>query len=345
MAKKIRDFKPTRFPNGLRLGGDSRNGFDPFIGSISQVFQPQPGDDVLLFDIIPDGAAVSEVFLTISKPETVGTVKTLSVGTPARSGGYLNTIDATVTISYLNRAPFTVPAGDSIIVTLGSDDWSDAVIELDILFVASLSEVPILDATTFPDIGDVDGPVGADDNNIVVFDGNTGKIIKDSGIDIDDVGDVFGPGSAGDNNIVLFDTATGKLIKDSGRQISVFGDEYQYEEDETTSATTSGTYQSKLVLTTPNIPAGNYKGSATWEMRNTADEAGVEARILIDGAPINELEYEIPEDAGGEYLLFSGFKNAALTNAAHTIELEFRRTGGSGTAQIRRARIEIFRTS
>ena len=88
--------------------------------------------------------------------------------------------------------------------------------------------------------GDVTGPSGAVDGNIVLFDGVTGKLIKDglsvvtsigaTGSDtsvatekavrtaINNIpsgsGDVVGPTGAVDGNIVLFDGVTGKLIKD-----------------------------------------------------------------------------------------------------------------------------------
>ncbi len=62
--------------------------------------------------------------------------------------------------------------------------------------------------------GDVVGPGSAVDENIVVFDGTTGKIIKDSGVNLSAINDaVEGPGSSIDGHIVAFDGTTGKLIK------------------------------------------------------------------------------------------------------------------------------------
>lgn len=43
--------------------------------------------------------------------------------------------------------------------------------------------------------GDVVGPAGASDNNIAVFDGATGKLIKDSGIDVSTVNTTLQSGS------------------------------------------------------------------------------------------------------------------------------------------------------
>lgn len=64
--------------------------------------------------------------------------------------------------------------------------------------------------------GDVVGPAGAVDLHLAVFDGVTGKLIKDGGPIPVGGGDVVGPGSAVNSNFAQFDTTTGKLIKDGG---------------------------------------------------------------------------------------------------------------------------------
>ena len=61
--------------------------------------------------------------------------------------------------------------------------------------------------------GDVDGPGSSTNNHVAVFDGTTGKLLKDGGAP---AGDVVGPAGATNGNVALFDTATGKLIKDGG---------------------------------------------------------------------------------------------------------------------------------
>lgn len=65
--------------------------------------------------------------------------------------------------------------------------------------------------------GAIVGPDVSIGNNVAVFNGTTGKIIKDSGLAVEDI--VTGPSSAISNNIVLFDGTTGKAIKDSGLTI------------------------------------------------------------------------------------------------------------------------------
>lgn len=107
--------------------------------------------------------------------------------------------------------------------------------------------------------GDVVGPASAVDDRIAVFDGTTGKLVKDGGVTVaglvavgDDAdtlgsglapdgyvftadgiggaaweavagggsGDVVGPASAVDDRIATFDGVTGKLIQDSGSTIA-----------------------------------------------------------------------------------------------------------------------------
>ncbi len=77
--------------------------------------------------------------------------------------------------------------------------------------------------------GAVVGPASAVNENIAVFDGTTGKLIKDSGTSLADITDaidnaVHGPASAVDSNLPAFDTSTGKLVKDSGIAMSDVSD-------------------------------------------------------------------------------------------------------------------------
>ncbi len=62
--------------------------------------------------------------------------------------------------------------------------------------------------------GAVVGPASATDGRLAVFNGTSGKIVKDSGIKASDV--VTGPTSAVNNRVAIFNGTSGKLIKDSG---------------------------------------------------------------------------------------------------------------------------------
>lgn len=60
--------------------------------------------------------------------------------------------------------------------------------------------------------GDVNGPASSVNNHLAVFDGVTGKLLKDSG----PILYVSGPASAIDSHFAVFDGVTGKLVKDGG---------------------------------------------------------------------------------------------------------------------------------
>lgn len=66
--------------------------------------------------------------------------------------------------------------------------------------------------------GDVVGPGVAVNNDIATYNGVTGKLIKDSGVDVTTV--VVGPAVAVSDDIATYNGVTGKLIKDSGVAIS-----------------------------------------------------------------------------------------------------------------------------
>ena len=120
-----------------------------------------------------------------------------------------------------------------------------------------------------------------------------------------------------------------------------FGSDYQFENDESESATTSTTFQNKLTLTTPSIPAGNYKITAHAEITNDSGDKPVVVQIVLDGSLTNDFFYAPKfED---EYLPFQSFASTALIAGVHDIDIDFAATSEGGTAKIRRARLEIFR--
>ncbi|RVD55727.1 hypothetical protein EN746_05585 [Mesorhizobium sp. M8A.F.Ca.ET.023.02.2.1] len=66
--------------------------------------------------------------------------------------------------------------------------------------------------------GDFTGPASSVADNIVTFNGTTGKVGKDSGIKASDL--IAGPASAVADNVATFNGTTGKLAKDSGVAVS-----------------------------------------------------------------------------------------------------------------------------
>jgi len=123
----------------------------------------------------------------------------------------------------------------------------------------------------------------------------------------------------------------------------VFGSEYQFESDESQSSTSSTSFQNKLTLTTPVVPAGDYRGEITFEVTNDSGDKPVVTEITLDNVSFNESSYAPKFE--NEYLMKTSFSNQTLTNDTHEIKVNFRSTSEGGTAKIRNVRIEIFRVS
>lgn len=159
--------------------------------------------------------------------------------------------------------------------------------------------------------GDVTGPASSLDQAIVLFDGTTGKVLKDSAVLVSSLapkaspaltgtptaptaapgtnttqiattafvaaataafGDVVGPGSAVNNGIALFDGTTGKLIKDSTTLLSALA-----------------TLASPTFTGTPAAPTAA-AGTNTTQIATTAfviaERLAARVVALVDGATV-----------------------------------------------------------
>jgi len=147
--------------------------------------------------------------------------------------------------------------------------------------------------------GDVYGPASSVDGNVVLFDGVTGKLIKD-GLSVSTSiastsintevptalatynavvsrGDVYGPVSSVDGNIVLFDGVTGKLIKDGLSVVTIL--------DATGSDSNIAT--EKAVRTAINtIVGGSVTGPAGAVDGHIVQFDGVSGTLIKDGLAV-----------------------------------------------------------
>jgi hypothetical protein len=131
--------------------------------------------------------------------------------------------------------------------------------------------------------------------------------------------------------------ATNKAYVDS----FVFGNEVQTAESLAVSTTTLGTYQTKLQLITPSLPAGDYYIAWSADIGNTNGNGSSSLRFLLDGATTtNEASGANGWIAGG-YMAAGGHTVQNFGVGARTMAVQY--LAGSQTAQIRNTRIAIWR--
>lgn len=124
---------------------------------------------------------------------------------------------------------------------------------------------------------------------------------------------------------------------------NVYGQNYQYAESEGTSFTTSTTYQTKVQLVTPALPAGKYEISYSCEagQNNTNDRV----QVLVEDDSGNIIGNPQKETADTvDEIPFAGFRELTYGAGVKTITLSFREQAG-GTARVSRARLSIKRVA
>lgn len=121
----------------------------------------------------------------------------------------------------------------------------------------------------------------------------------------------------------------------------VFGNEVQTAASLANSTTTSGTYQTKLSLITPSLPAGDYYIAWSADIGNTNANGDSSLRFLLDGVTTTNEASAANGWAAGGYMAAGGHTVETFGIGARTLALQF--LAGSQTAQIRNARIGIWR--
>lgn len=170
-------------------------------------------------------------------------------------------------------------------------------------------------------------------------------IVKDEGVDVDNTPhttlDFVGDG------VSVSDSTSGAVVTIAGGSSSVFGTEYDYAESEGQSSTTSDTYQEKLSLSTGVLPAGTYRIGWSFGYASTQNRTDCGFKIEIDDTTtINEFTpAPTKKSTEGAWYALAGFQHVSLTNAAHTIDIDYlaNADGQGGTTYILNARLEIWR--
>lgn len=106
---------------------------------------------------------------------------------------------------------------------------------------------------------------------------------------------------------------------------------YQQVLDNTTSTTSSSTYQNKLTLTTPaNLPQGDYllRWHFTWYRQNTGNDGGFQV-IQNFNFPIQTWEMEPKDPSTDQTNINSGFYLARNLSGSNTYTIRFRELNGN----------------
>lgn len=136
--------------------------------------------------------------------------------------------------------------------------------------------------------GDVNGPASATDGAVALFDGTTGKLIKNSSVVGASV--VSGPASATDSAVALFDGTGGKTLKDSALTASALKAEAIIIAigDETTAITTGTAkvtfrmpYAFTLTAVRASLTTASSSGTPTFDI-NESGSTILSTKITID---------------------------------------------------------------
>lgn len=118
---------------------------------------------------------------------------------------------------------------------------------------------------------------------------------------------------------------------------------YQYAESLGSSSTSSTTFQNKITLSTPVLPAGKYRIGWTYQFSVSAADRRAEHRVQYDSTNVwtsnpeeSRKDYYVPV-AGSLVVTFS-------TSDSHSITLDYRCDNAASTA-IQNAALEIWRVN
>ena len=263
--------------------------------------------------------------------------KVLKNGTTLLAGSDLD-------VGYHYSATYThsehSPNNRSITVSLSAGDY----LTLQVKYTESDGQITSLDTNgdvifKVVKLDGIRGAAGADGSDGAPGSGTT-LIAKDEGTNVANT-----PHSA--FNFV----GSGVTVTDAGAGVAdvtvsgggIYGSEFQQSSSDSESSTTSTTFVQKMRMTTSSLPSGTYRIAWYYEWRLTITTNDFKAQVQInDTITLMEHQQE-PQDSGDDqYNNHSGFY---YSTGSGVLNIDIDYSSGSGTAYIRRARLEIWRVS
>lgn len=125
--------------------------------------------------------------------------------------------------------------------------------------------------------------------------------------------------------------------------ISVYGTAHQENSDDGESSTTSGSFQQKLRMTTGDLLSGTYRIGWYYEWHKS-NKTNFVTQVQVNDTTTAMSVFEEAVDSGAnQWFARSGFYYHTGSGILN-VDLDYH-ADGSGTASIRRARLEIWRVS
>jgi len=149
-----------------------------------------------------------------------------------------------------------------------------------------------------------------------------------------------GSGAFDEDLILITDGAGGWDTQE--KPGAAFGTQLTTAESEGLSSTSSGTYQQKLTMTTPDLPEGEYLLLFQMLVSGTSNNTRTEVRVHLDNTT-NIAEFIVRLVIASGAYQSSGHKVLMSFSGVHTFDIDYRKDGGSGSAQISWARLAFWR--
>lgn len=132
---------------------------------------------------------------------------------------------------------------------------------------------------------------------------------------------------------------------------ATFGSQYYSDETlaeaDTTNTSSGGAQNPRADITTSSIPSGTYRIGWSLEWKASEQDQRWNGRVRVDNSTnIMEMASEPAKENKDEWRAIGGFGNQTFgSSGAHTVEMDWWSENSSGTAYIRKARIEFWRVS
>jgi hypothetical protein len=110
----------------------------------------------------------------------------------------------------------------------------------------------------------------------------------------------------------------------------------EYATAESQSSTSGDVFLTKVTLSNPNVAGGVYEVKWYFEIGGSASNTLTEARVMLDGSPIGQSVIA----RGLDIVPRSGFAYVSL-DGSHTLAVQYRFAGGSGSALIQSVRVTV----